>query len=188
MTPMTYAKVAPYVVGGLVAAILLGLCLALYQYRYSEGYRAGVQDERLVWQAKWDRQVAELASAKARSLQLAREEEQRRQDAIEKVRQDAEQQIARAQTDAVAANAVAVSLREQTRRLAARASQGASHSDTAQPSQAVEQPAVVLADVLGRIDARAGELAAAYDRARAAGLACEQAYDALRASPLSSGP
>jgi hypothetical protein len=38
----------------------------------------------------------------------------------------------------------------------------------------------VLADVLGRADDRAGELAAALDASRAAGLACERAYDALR--------
>jgi hypothetical protein len=41
---------------------------------------------------------------------------------------------------------------------------------------------MVLADLLSRADERAGELAAAYDRARAAGLACEQAYDALLSS------
>ena len=37
----------------------------------------------------------------------------------------------------------------------------------------------VLSDVLSRADKRAGELAAAYDQSRAAGLACERAYDAL---------
>ncbi|MBL0492805.1 DUF2514 family protein [Aeromonas veronii] len=173
-----------FLAGMLVIAVLAGSGIALYR----SGYSAGEEGERKTWQAKWDRQAAALAEARAQNLELAREEELRRQRAIEKVRQDAEQQIARVQTDAVAANVVAVSLREQIRRLAARASQCASHSNSAQPSQAVEQPAVVLADVLGRIDARAGELAAAYDLARAAGLACEQAYDALRADSLSPGP
>lgn len=39
--------------------------------------------------------------------------------------------------------------------------------------------AVLLADVLGRADARAGELAEALDASRIAGLACERSYDAL---------
>jgi hypothetical protein len=38
---------------------------------------------------------------------------------------------------------------------------------------------MVLADLLSRADERAGELAAAYDRARASGLACERAYQSL---------
>lgn len=37
--------------------------------------------------------------------------------------------------------------------------------------------AMVLADLLGRADARAGDLAAALDEARARGLACEADYD-----------
>jgi len=40
----------------------------------------------------------------------------------------------------------------------------------------------VLADVLGRCDARAGILAAFADEAHAAGLACERNYDAARAA------
>ncbi|WP_205298029.1 DUF2514 family protein [Pantoea sp. Cy-639] len=39
--------------------------------------------------------------------------------------------------------------------------------------------AMVLSDLLSRADARAGELASAYDRARIAGLACEASYNAL---------
>lgn len=38
---------------------------------------------------------------------------------------------------------------------------------------------VVLLDLLARADARAGELAKAYDRARIAGLSCEASYNAL---------
>lgn len=173
-----------FLAGALVIAVLAGSGMALYQ----SGYSAGEEGERKTWQAKWDRQSVELAEARARNIQLAREEEQRRQRAIDKVRQDAEQQIARAETDAAAANAVAVRLREQARRVAIRASQCASHSGTAQSGQAAKQPAMVLADVLGRVDARTGELAKAFDRARTAGLACERAYDALRTDTLRLGP
>lgn len=164
-----------FLVGALVIAALACGGVALYQ----SGYSAGEEGERKTWQAKWDRQSAELAEARAQNVQLAREEEQRRQRAVDKVRQDAEQQIARVETDAAAASAVAAGVLEQARRLATRASQCANHSRVTQAGDAARQPAVVLADVLGRADARAGELARAYDRARTAGLACERAYHSL---------
>ena len=58
---------------------------------------------------------------------------------------------------------------------------------SANPAAAGQQPPAgdaigVLADVLGRADQRAGELADAADRAHAAGLACERDYDAARAA------
>ena len=39
--------------------------------------------------------------------------------------------------------------------------------------------ALVLSDLLARTDARAGELAKAYDQARIAGQLCEATYNAL---------
>ena len=143
-------------------------------------YRHGVDVTDTAWQGKWDKQALELAEAKAKAIELVREEEQRRQAAIDGVRQHAEQQIARAEADAAAADAAADSLREQAKRLAARAGQCTSHPTATQSGKATAQPSVVLSDVLGRADERAGQLAAAYDRARAAGLTCEAAYDALR--------
>ncbi|MCE9936003.1 DUF2514 family protein [Aeromonas salmonicida] len=169
------SKVLSFLAGVLVIAVLTGGGVALYQ----SGHSAGEEDERKTWQAKWDRQTAELAEARVQNVQLAREEEQRRQRAIDEVRQDAEQQIARVETDAAAASAVAAGVLEQARRLAARANQCASHTGAAQPGETARQPAVVLADLLSRADARAGELARAYDRARASGLACERAYHSL---------
>ncbi|WP_064336382.1 DUF2514 family protein [Aeromonas veronii] len=140
------------------------------------GYTEGAHDKELEWSAKWNKQATELATARADAELAARSAEQRRQADIERVRQDAEKQIASAERDAVAADAVAVGLREQAGRLAKRASQCASDSGSAQSGDAAGQSAVVLADLLGRADARAGELAKAYDRARAAGLACQRAY------------
>lgn len=164
-----------FLVGALVIAVLAGGGVALYL----SGHSAGEEGERKIWQAKWDRQSTELAEARAQNVQLAREEEQRRQRAIDKVRQDAEQQIARVETDAAAASAVAAGVLEQARRLAIRDSQCANHSRVTQSGDTARQPAVVLADLLGRADARAGELARAYDRARTAGLACERVYLSL---------
>lgn len=156
-------------------AVLFFLVWLLYQ----QGYSNGARDTELEWFAKWSDQAAELATVRADAEIAARKAEQRRQADIEKVRQDAEQQIVNAERDAVAADAVAVGLREQAERLAKRASQCASHSGTAQSGNAAGQSAVVLADLLSRADARAGELARAYDRARASGLACQRAYLSL---------
>lgn len=143
------------------------------------GYSEGAHDKELEWSAKWNEQAAELATVRADAELAARKAEERRQADIEKVRQDAEKQIASAERDAVAADAVAVGLREQAGRLAKRASQCASDTGAAQSGDAAGQSAVVLADLLGRADARAGELARAYDRARASGLACQRAYFSL---------
>ncbi|MEV3830198.1 DUF2514 family protein [Aeromonas allosaccharophila] len=156
-------------------AVMFFLVWLLYQ----QGYSNGARDTELEWSAKWSKQAAELATVRADAEIAARKAEQRRQADIEKVRQDAEQQIVNAERDAVAADAVAVGLREQAERLAKRASQCASHSGSAQSGDAAGQSAVVLADLLGRADARAGELARAYDRARASGLACQRAYLSL---------
>ena len=144
-----------------------------------QGYSEGAHDKELEWSAKWDKQAAELATVRADAEIAARKAEQRRQADIEKVRQDAETQIANAERDAVAADAVADGLLEQAGRLAKRASQCASDSGSAKSGDAAGQSAVVLADLLGRADARAGELARAYDRARASGLACQRAYFSL---------
>lgn len=168
MSPDLFRRAIPYL---LAIAGALG-CLWL-------AYSHGVSVTTTEWQGKWDKQALELSEAKANAVVLAREEEQRRQVEIDKVTQDAEKQIALAEADATAADAAAHSLREQAKRLAARASQCAGNSSVAQRGEATPSPSVVLSDLLGRADERAGELAAAYDRARAYGLACERAYESL---------
>lgn len=168
MNPDLLRRALPYLLAIIVA---LGVLWGAYSH--------GVSVTTTKWQGKWDAQALELSEAKAKAVTLAREEEQRRQTSIDKVRQDAEQQIARAEADATAADAAAHGLREQAKRLAARASQCAGNTGTPQYSETTPSPSVVLADVLSRADERASQLAAAYDRARASGLACERAYESL---------
>lgn len=175
MVTTPQSKVLPFLAGALVIAALAGGGVELYRF----GHAAGEEGERKIWQAKWNEEAARLATARTKAELKAREEEQRRQTEIDEVRDHAQEQIAQAHADAVAAGVESGRLREQARRLAARASQCASHSSAAQGGPATEQPAMVLADLLSRADERAGELAAAYDRARASGLACERAYLSL---------
>ncbi|MGL6237823.1 DUF2514 domain-containing protein [Aeromonas dhakensis] len=169
------SRVLPFLAGALVIAALAGGGGALYW----SGQADGKEGERQTWQAKWDEEAARLATAMTKAEQEARKEEQRRQAEIDEVREHAQEQIAQAQADADAAGLESGRLREQARRLAARASQCPSNPRITQGGPAAGQPAMVLADLLSRADERAGELAAAYDRARASGLACERAYQSL---------
>lgn len=173
VTPQS--KAVPFLAGALVIAALAGVGVALYR----SGHAAGEEGERKTWQVKWNEEAARLATARTKAELEAREEEQRRQAKIDEVRDHAQEQIAQAQADAVAAGLESGRLREQARLLAARASQCTSGSGASQGGPSAGQSAVVLADLLGRADERAGELAAAYDRARASGLACERAYLSL---------
>ncbi|MCX4037789.1 DUF2514 family protein [Aeromonas caviae] len=168
-------RALPFLAGALVIATLAGGGVALYR----SGHAAGEEGERKTWQAKWNEEAARLATARTKAEQKAREEGLRRQAEIDEVRDHAQEEIAQAQADAVAASIESGRLLEQARRLAARASQCASSTGAPQGGQAAGQPAVVLADLLSWADERAGELAAAYDRARASGLACERAYLSL---------
>ena len=122
-----------------------------------------------------DLQLA-LAQAQAEAERVARAEETRRAAAITEVQTHARRQIARAQADAAGARAAADSLRQ---RAAEYASAAACDPAAATGGDAAPGPGLVLADLLGRAADRAVELAAAADQARAAGDACQRAYNAL---------
>ena len=177
MSPEMIRRLIP-ILFGIALMLAIGVC---GWWLHHSGYQSGADAKELEWSARWNKQAEQQATAKAKATMEAREEEQRRQASIDKVRDDAEKQIARAESDALAARDAADGVLEQAKRLAARAGKCPSNPSATQSGAPAAEPSVVLADVLGRADARAGELAAAYDRSRAAGLACERAYDALRA-------
>jgi len=108
---------------------------------------------------------------------LARATERRRQAAIEGVQNAANEKIAAASADAAASAAVAVRLRAQVERLR----RAASDPVATGTGPATGDPIGVLAVMFGELDDRAGVLAGYADRARIAGLACEAAYDGVRA-------
>ena len=152
-------------------------------WRYGAAFALGMVIAATAQGWRYGERIADIHAAQAEALATAqgqaRAEEQRRQIAIEGIRQDAQDHIEKASADAVAADAAADSLREQVAKLArrpARCPGVADGSETADPT------GLLLADVLSRIDARAGELAAYADRARIAGEACAFSYDAVRAA------
>ena len=109
----------------------------------------------------------------------ARAEEQRRAAAHEEVRAHAHEQQVSADSDAAGADAAGQRLRDEAGKLAATVDCPGPEPAIAARGEAARRAAMVLSDLLARADARAGELAAAYDRSRVAGLACESSYERL---------
>ncbi|WP_111533090.1 DUF2514 domain-containing protein [Pseudomonas sp. 2848] len=113
----------------------------------------------------------------------AREEEQRRTAAHEEVRAHAQEQKTIAEGAAAGADAAGQRLHDEAGKLAATVGCPGADPAVAARGEAARRAAMVLSDLLARADARAGELAAAFDRARIAGLACEKSYNALVKPP-----
>lgn len=109
----------------------------------------------------------------------ARAEEQRRAQAQEEARAHAHEERTIADAGAAGADAAGQRLRDDATKFAATISCPATDTAAIARGQAATRAAMVLSDLLARADARAGELAKAYDRARIAGLACEASYNAL---------
>ena len=166
-------KVLPWKAVGLLL-IVLALAGALYGT-----YRHGVTVTDLAWKAKWAEQVSAQSEAVATTTTEYRTEEQRRQKAANQVANDARQEQTAALTDAAVADAAGDRLRVEAGKLAATASCVPGDTGAAERGKAATRAAMVLSDLLGRADARAGELAKAYDESRIAGLACNRFVDAL---------
>ncbi|WP_343726706.1 DUF2514 family protein [Burkholderia seminalis] len=122
--------------------------------------------------------AAAAQRAQLDAVAAARAEEQRRAAAQSEIAKDANQQRTAALADAFSARAAAGSLQQRVDQLVA----AARHPAVAAGSPAAGDALDLLADVLGRADQRAGELAEYADRARIAGQQCERDYDALTAS------
>lgn len=109
----------------------------------------------------------------------ARAEEQQRAKAQEEARANAHEEHQVADDGAAGADAVGQRLHDEAGKLAATVSCPGTDTAAVARGQAATRATMVLSDLLARADARAGELAKAYDRARIAGLACEASYNAL---------
>ncbi|UQB79195.1 DUF2514 domain-containing protein [Pseudomonas shirazica] len=116
----------------------------------------------------------------------ARQEEQRRATAQEEARAHAHEERGIADAGAADADAAGQRLRDQGAKFAAAVSCPGTDTAAVARGQAATRAAMVLSELLARADAQAGELAAAYDRARIAGAQCEREYDALNGYKPSS--
>lgn len=136
------------------------------------------------WQVqewRYGKQLADLGKAQALAIteagNTARQEEKRRQSAVNKEASDAREQSKAAGVDAGTADAAGERLHVEAGKFAAAA---CGDSGAAQRGASASRAAMVLSELFQRADKRAGELAAAYDQARIAGLACERSYGGLR--------
>nr|WP_269807618.1 DUF2514 domain-containing protein [Pseudomonas sp. NMI4491_12] len=109
----------------------------------------------------------------------ARQEEQRRAIAQEEVSAHAQEERTIADGGAADADAAGQRLHDASAKLAATVSCPSTDTAAIARGQAATRAAMVLSDLLSRADARAGELAKAYDKARIAGMVCENMYDGL---------
>lgn len=159
---------------GGVLLILLAVAGALYG-----AYRHGANVTDLAWQAKWAEQVSTQSQAMATTTTEYRTEEQRRQSAANQVANDARQEQAVAIADAVVADAAGDRLRNEAGKLAASASCVPSDPGIADRGKNATRAAMVLSDLLGRADARAGDLARHADRLTVSLQACEASYESL---------
>lgn len=159
-----------------IAAYALLVCAVVFAIA---GMGWKVADDQ--WQAKWDSHLADDAKATAHAQAEQRAIEAMRQQSINKVTTDAQTAIDQARADAAAADAATHSLRDSIDQTVSRLadSQASLSACATDASKAAARAARVLADLLKRADQRAGILAGAADQARARGLACERAYDAL---------
>lgn len=155
--------------------------LGLFLFAFVIGWQVGESEANQSWQLRWETQATELAMKQYDAIAKARAEDTRRINQLEEIVHEYDEQIKNVSAAAVAADVVAGRMHEQASKLASRGS-ACPHSATTTDRSAAGRATdtIVLAELFKRSDAVAGELAAAYDRARAAGLACERAYDSLR--------
>ncbi|MBN3822368.1 DUF2514 family protein [Burkholderia sp. Ac-20384] len=139
------------------------------------GFAAGSYGEHLISAREIAGMKADAAATQAKAVNAARAEEQRRTAAQTEIAKDANQQRTAALADAFAARAAAGSLQQRVDQLVA----AARHPAASAGSAPAGDPIGVLADVLGSIDDRAGELAKIADDRGIAGKQCERDYDSL---------
>lgn len=167
---MTWGKVLAYLAAVLA---LIGLCGAALYAAYSHG----VTVTNAARDAEWSQAVATQQAELARAVQAARTEEQRLQREANQVGTDARKKNAAADADGHGLDVAGDRVRVQAGKLAARAGACSSDTGSADRGASATRAALVLSQLLERSDARAGDLAKAYDRALIAGQACERAYD-----------
>ncbi|WP_409309649.1 DUF2514 domain-containing protein [Pseudomonas putida] len=155
----------------LIVAVLLASHWAAYEHGRS--VELAKADQASATRDSGDR-LAEVIGERG-----ARQEEQRRAIAQEEVRAHAQKERTIADAGAADADAAGQRLHDESAKLAATVSCPSTNTAAIARGQTATRAAMVLSHLLARADERAGELAKAYDRAKVAGLACENSYNAL---------
>lgn len=145
-----------------------------------QGWRKDVEISTIKEDRARERRDQALAQIKA--VDDARIEEQRVTAVQARNANEAIKQLQAAQAGARAADAARRELLARVTALA-NAARRPDDSGAVAAGPPTSDPVVLLADVLGRADQRAGDLAQYADAARIAGQKCERDYDALTVRP-----
>lgn len=140
---------------------------------YFKGHRDADQSAKVADQA---RQIDDLTTE--------RDEFSRRLAAQQRIATDAAKERDQARADAAVADGAADRLRKQVAALVADARRAGASAGSPATGDALD----LLADVLGRTDAAAGEFARIADERGIAGQQCERSYDALMGDRRSGQP
>ena len=178
---MGWTKLVPSWAWALLGGLLLAGLVGVAQQLRVIGLQGDVSDAQTA-QAKAETRLSdyrlEVSERDRRAMAAARQEERRRQVAIDEVEENGQRKLADARGDAADAIDARDRLQLEVNRL--RAGRAATCGTiSAQQRQAGDRAFTVLAELFERADRRAGELAAALDRSRVAGQQCEAAYAAL---------
>ncbi|RQR36336.1 MULTISPECIES: DUF2514 family protein [unclassified Burkholderia] len=152
----------------LIAAVFVGAAAG-----YSKGHRDADQSATVADQA---RQIDHLRAE--------RDEFRRRLVAQQEIATDAAKDRDQARADAAVADGVADGLRKQIAALVADVRRSGATAGSPAAGNALD----LLADLFGRVDERAGELAKIADERGIAGQQCERSYDALIADASTNLP
>lgn len=146
----------------------------------ANGWKLG----RVISELKADHAIEQRNQAlvQVNAVDRARLEEQRRTAAQTEIANAAIQQADQARADARAADTARRELLARATALA-NASRRPGDPEIVGGGTSAQDPVVLLANVLGRVDERAGILAEYADATLIAGQACERAYDALTTVP-----
>ncbi len=159
-----------WVLSGVLALLLVSHWSA---YEHGRSVEVAQSGQQLAKRDSGDR-LAEVIGERS-----ARQEEHRSADAQQEARLKAHEERTIADAGAADAHAAGQRLRSDASQLAATVSCPSTDTAAVARGETATRAAMVLSDLLARADARAGELAKAYDQARIAGLACEASYNAL---------
>lgn len=161
------------------AGMGLALGIALSDGRVQKAKTAHAADR-----AMWAVQLADARDQALRAEQDATQREHELTAQVEQITQEAQHAKNQLHADRAAADAAAASLRQQIAALSARVDRHPANPDPAPAGVGQGQPDTraldLLAELFARADSAASDLAEYADGLRAAGLACERAYDRAR--------
>lgn len=162
--------------GAIAAALVLGVLLVVQTARLHTA-----QLDAANTRAQNAQTLQHIADLTTKAAQAVRAQETQWAKAQEENARETATQLTSARADADRARRAGDRLQQRVAALVAAARAATAHPGAGPAIAPAGDAAGMLANVLGRIDKRAGILAAHADAARIAGTSCERDYDALTA-------